>query len=75
MRDYPSQMFFYYRGLDNLFAHQGERLLNIDYFPNGWVYSYNNGYMWPTDVRKQTFREDPLICLFDSMERPEDVKL
>jgi hypothetical protein len=26
-------------------------------------------------VRKQTFREDPLICLYDSMERPEDVKL
>jgi hypothetical protein len=74
-KDYPSQMFFYYRGLDNLFAHQGERLLKIDYFPDGWVYSYNNGYVWPTDVKQHVVREEPLICLYDSMERPEDVKL
>ena len=75
VRDYPSQMFFYYRGLDNLFGHQRERLLPLEFFPDGWVYSYNNGYLWPTDVRKQTLRDDPLICLYDSMERPEDVKL
>ena len=75
VRDYPSQMFFYYRGLDNLFGHQRERLLPLEFFPDGWAYSYNNGYLWPTDVRKQTLRDDPLICLYDSMERPEDVKL
>jgi hypothetical protein len=75
VRDYPDQMFFYYRGLDNLFGHQRERLLNIDFFPDGWVYSYNNGYMWPNDVRYQVLRSQPLICLYDSMERPEDVKL
>ena len=75
VKDYPDQMFFYYRGLDNLFGHQRERLLNIDFFPDGWVYSYNNGYMWPNDVRYQVLRKEPLICLYDSMERPEDVKL
>jgi hypothetical protein len=73
--DYADQMFFYYRGLDNLFGHQRERLLKIDHFPDGWVYSYNYGYMWPTDVREQVLREEPLICLYDSMERPQDVKL
>lgn len=73
--DYPSQMFFYYRGLDNLFAHQREKLLNIDYLPEGWVYSYNNGYIWPTDIEKHVVRDNLLICLYDSMERPEDVKL
>lgn len=75
VRDYADQMFFYYRGLDNLFGHQRDRLLKISYFPDGWVYSYNYGYIWPIDVRERTLREEPLICLYDSMERPEDVKL
>jgi len=75
VRDYPSQMFFYYRGLDNLFGHQRERLLKIDHFPDGWVYSYNNGYIWPTDIDQHKVRDNLLVCLYDSMERPEDVKL
>ena len=74
-RDYPDQMFYYYRGLDNMFGHQRERLLNIDFFPAGWVYSYNYGYVWPTDVEERKFRDEPLVCLYDSMERPQDVKL
>ena len=73
--DYPDQMFFHYRGLDNLFGHQRDRLLKIDFFPSGWVYSYNYGYMWPIDTREQIIRTEPLICLYDSMERPQDVKL
>lgn len=73
--DYPDQMFFYYRGLDNLFRHQGERLLKITYFPDGWIYSYNHGYIWPIDVREKVLRPEPLICLYDSMGRPQDVKL
>lgn len=75
VRDYPDQMFFYYRGLDNLFAHQGSRLLNIDYFPDDWVYSFNYGFKWPSDVAEFVTRTAPLICLYDSMERPQDVKL
>ena len=75
VRDYPDQMFFYYRGLDNLFGHQRERLLNIDFFPDGWVYSYNYGYMWPDDVDERVIRKKPIVRLYDSMERPEDVKL
>lgn len=75
VKDYPDQMFFYYRGLDNLFGHQRERLLKIDFFPEGWVYSYNYGYMWPDDVSERVIRKEPIIRLYDSMERPEDVKL
>ena len=68
-------MFFYYRGLDNLFGHQRERLLKIGHFPDNWVYSYNYGYVWPIDVREHVLRPEPLVCLYDSMERPQDVKL
>ena len=75
VRDYPDQMFFYYRGLDNLFGHQRERLLKIDFFPDGWVYSFNYGYMWPDDIEERLVRKEPIIRLYDSMERPEDVKL
>lgn len=75
VKSYPSQMFFYYRGLDNMFGHQRERLLNFDFFPSGWVYSYNNGFVWPTDIEERVIREEPLVRLYDSMERPEDVKL
>lgn len=75
VRDYPDQMFFYYRGLDNLFGHQRDKLLKINYFPSRWVYSYNYGYMWPEDVEQFVVREEPIIRLYDSMERPEDVKL
>jgi hypothetical protein len=73
--DYPDQMFYYYRGLDNLFGHQRDRLLKLDFFPDGWIYSYNYGYMWPIDNRERVIRTEPLICLYDSMERPQDVKL
>ena len=75
VRDYADQMFFYYRGLDNLFGHQRERLLNIKFFPDGVAYSYNHGYMYPDDTEEYLFRETPLVCLFDSMGRPQDVKL
>ena len=46
-----------------------------DYFPSGWVYSYNYGYIWPSDIEEKKFRDQPLVCLYDSMERPQDVKL
>ena len=72
--DYPSQMFFYYRGLDNLFYNKFDHE-HIKYFPEGWVYSYNYGYMYPSDTEKNLIRKTPFVCLFDSMERPEDVKI
>lgn len=75
VRDYPDQMFFYYRGLDNLFGHQRDRILNITFFPERWVYSFNYGYMWPDDIEERVIRKEPIIRLYDSMERPEDVKL
>ena len=74
IRDYPSQVFFYFRGLDNLFYNKFSHN-HIDYFPSGWVYSYNYGYQYPNDVEEFKHRETPFICLYDSMERPEDVKI
>lgn len=74
IRDYPSQMFFYFRGLDNLFYNKFDHK-HIDYFPSGWVYSYNYGYQYPNDVEEFKYRETPFICLYDSMERPQDVKI
>jgi hypothetical protein len=73
MRDYPSQVFWYYRGLDNFFWN---RLSHdkIGFFPKTWVYSYNYGYIHPVDVDEFQHRETPFICLYDSMERPQDVK-
>jgi hypothetical protein len=72
--DYPSQMFFYFRGLDNLFYNKFSHE-HMGYFPSGWVYSYNYGYQYPNDVEEFKYRETPFICLYDSMERPEDVKI
>lgn len=72
--DYPSQMFFYFRGLDNLFYNRCDKE-KIGYFPSGWVYSYNYGYQYPNDVEEFKYRETPFICLYDSMGRPEDVKI
>jgi len=73
-KDYPSQMFWYYRGLDNLFYNRFDHE-HIKTFPSGWVYSYNYGYQYPNDVEEFKHRETPFICLYDSMERPEDVKI
>lgn len=75
VKDYPSQLFWYYRGLDNMFGHRRERLVNIKFFPTGWAYSYNYGYIYPTDIEERIKRDLPYFCLFDSMERPQDVKL
>ena len=74
IKDYPSQMFWYYRGLDNLFYNKFNHT-HIDHFPAGWVYSYNYGYYYPMDTEELKYRPTPFICLYDSMERPQDVKL
>jgi hypothetical protein len=74
VRDYPSQLFWYYRGLDNMFGHRRERLAKIKCFPTGCAYSYNHGYLYPTDTELYVKRDLPYFCLFDSMERPQDVK-
>lgn len=74
VKDYPSQLFWYYRGLDNMFGHRRERLAKIRFFPTGWAYSYNYGYLYPTDTEEFVKRDVPYFCLFDSMERPQDVK-
>jgi hypothetical protein len=44
-------------------------------FPLGWVYSFNQGYIYPQDTEKHVYRELPYICLFDSMGKEEDVKI
>jgi hypothetical protein len=67
------QILWYYRGIDNFFGHRG--VARIKYFPIGWAYSYNQGYIWPHDTEKQVYRQMPYVCLFDSMGRKEDVKV
>ena len=66
------KILWYYRGIDNFFMHKG--VARIKYFPLGWFYSYNQGYIYPHDIEKHVFRQIPYVCLFDSMGRKEDVK-
>jgi len=66
------KILWYYRGIDNFFHHRG--VARIKYFPIGWAYSFNQGYIYPHDIEKQVYRKIPFVCLFDSMGRKEDVK-
>ena len=69
---YQKQILWYYRGLDNFFYNR--RITKIKLFPIGWVYSFNQGYVFPHDIEKHTYRELPYVCIFDSMGKGEDVK-
>ena len=69
---HKEKILWYYRGIDNFFMHKG--VARIKYFPIGWFYSYNQGYIYPHDTEKHVFRKIPYVCLFDSMGRKEDVK-
>lgn len=69
---YKSQILWYYRGLDNFFYNR--RIVKMKLFPIGWVYSFNQGYIYPHDTEKHVYRDLPYICIFDSMGKSEDVK-
>tara|TARA_A100001011_G_scaffold315862_1_gene334671 strand:+ start:2228 stop:2902 length:675 start_codon:yes stop_codon:yes gene_type:complete len=69
---HKQQLLWYYRGLDNFFYNR--RIIKTKLFPLGWVYSFNQGYVFPHDIEKHTYRELPYICIFDSMGKSEDVK-
>jgi len=69
---YKEQILWYYRGLDNFFYNR--RVIKTKLFPLGWVYSFNQGFVFPHDIEKHTYRELPYICIFDSMGKSEDVK-
>ena len=70
--EYQNQILWYYRGLDNFFYNR--RIVKTKLFPIGWVYSFNQGYVFPHDIDKHTYRELPYVCIFDSMGKGEDVK-
>lgn len=70
--NYKKQILWYYRGLDNFFHHR--RISKFKMFPIGWVYSFNQGYIFPHDTEKHVYRELPYLCIFDSMGKSEDVK-
>ena len=70
--EYKSQILWYYRGLDNFFYNRS--IVKTKLFPIGWVYSFNQGYIYPHDTDKQVYRDLPYICIFDSMGKSEDVK-
>ena len=69
---HKQQVLWYYRGLDNFFHHR--RISKFKMFPLGWVYSFNQGYIFPHDTEKHVYRELPYVCIFDSMGKSEDVK-
>jgi len=69
---HKQQILWYYRGLDNFFHHR--RISKFKMFPIGWVYSFNQGFIFPHDTDKHVYRELPYICIFDSMGKSEDVK-
>ena len=69
---YKKQILWYYRGLDNFFYNR--RVVKQKLFPIGWVYSFNQGFLFPQDTEKHVYRELPYICIFDSMGKSEDVK-
>ena len=69
---HKQQLLWYYRGLDNFFYNR--RIIKTKLFPLGWVYSFNQGYVFPHDIEKHTYRELPYICIFDSKGKSEDVK-
>lgn len=69
---YQKQILWYYRGIDNFFGHRN--VCPIKFFPLGWVYSFNNGYVFPHDTERHVYRELPLACIFDSMGDTDDVK-
>lgn len=70
--EHQKQILWYYRGIDNFFSHRN--VCRIKFFPLGWVYSFNNGYVWPYDVEQHVYRSLPLVCIFDSMGNVNDVK-
>ena len=69
---HKQQILWYYRGLDNFFHHR--KISKFKMFPIGWVYSFNQGYIFPHDIEKHVYRELPYVCIFDSMGKGEDVK-
>ena len=70
--EYQNQILWYYRGLDNFFYNR--RIVKTKLFPIGWVYSFNQGYVYPHDTEPHVYRDLPYVCIFDSMGKSEDVK-
>tara|TARA_Y100000389_G_C17469762_1_gene529238 strand:+ start:7029 stop:7703 length:675 start_codon:yes stop_codon:yes gene_type:complete len=70
--EYQNQILWYYRGLDNFFYNR--RIVKTKLFPIGWVYSFNQGYVYPHDTETHVYRDLPYVCIFDSMGKSEDVK-
>lgn len=70
---YKEQITWHYRGIDNFLC--DKHVIPMKLFPFGWVYSFNQGYIYPQDIEKHVYRELPYICLFDSMGKSEDVKI
>jgi hypothetical protein len=63
---------WYYRGIDNFFGHRN--VCRIKFFPIGWAYSFNNGYIHPHDTERHVYRDLPLVCIFDSMGAGHEAK-
>jgi len=72
-------IFFTYPSLDNYFAHhwydpwkEDEGFLQG--FPQGDIYSWYKGNIFPDDMEKKKIREDHKICLFNNSAETSDVE-
>ena len=72
-------IFFTYPSLDNYFAHhwydpwkEDEGFLQG--FPQGDIYSWYKGNIFPDDMEKKKKREDHKICLFNNSAETSDVE-
>ena len=71
-------IFFTYPSLDNYFNHQWYDIWNEDKaffrgFPQGDIYSWYKGNIFPDDMDLETLRKDHKICLFNNSTHVEGV--
>ena len=72
-------LFFTYPTIDNYLNHFWYDMLDDDksffsVFPQGDVYSYYRGNIWPDDLEEKKIRLDHKICLFNNSAETNDIE-
>lgn len=75
INEHKEVVFFTYRTIDNYFNHHffkpwDEKVSFFSGFPQGDVYSWYKGNVFPDDMDKQKIRKDHKICLFNNSTKP-----
>jgi len=71
IKEHAEVIFFTYPSLDNYFAHHWYNPWEEDNgflrgFPQGDIYSWYKGNIFPDDMKKKKLRDDLMICLFNN---------